>query len=141
MVENQPDSSGQHSSQDQPISGGIPEHIEPDPPSTKSDTSHDSKDEVDQQLLAHLAQKGGVKFLDLLLAKAISPLDLESSDTSKTHEWTYKDILKMPSDKQEEWCKVCCEESESLHKCKVFKPVDLPKGRKVIKNQWVFNLK
>ena len=47
----------------------------------------------------------------------------------------------MPSDKQEEWCIACCEELDSLCKCKVFDMVDQPKGRKVIKNCWVFDLK
>ena len=47
----------------------------------------------------------------------------------------------MPSDKQEEWCIACREELDSLRKCKVFDMVDRPKGRKVIKNRWVFDLK
>jgi hypothetical protein len=36
---------------------------------------------------------------------------------------------------------VCCEELNSLHRCKVFELVDPPKGCKVIKNRWVFDLK
>ena len=47
----------------------------------------------------------------------------------------------MPSDKQEEWCIVCCKELDSLCKCKVFDMVDRLKGRKGIKNCWVFDLK
>ena len=47
----------------------------------------------------------------------------------------------MPSDKQEEWRIACCEELDSLCKCKVFEVVDRLKGRKVIKNGWVFDLK
>ena len=47
----------------------------------------------------------------------------------------------MPSDKQEEWCIACREELDSLHKRKVFDMVDRQKGRKVIKNRWVFDLK
>jgi hypothetical protein len=35
----------------------------------------------------------------------------------------------------------CHEELDSLHRRKVFELVNPPKGRKVIKNQWVFNLK
>ena len=80
------------------------------------------------------AQEGGVKYLDLLLAKAVSLHDLESPDTSNIREWTFKDILKMPSEKQEEWHKACCEELDSLHKHKVYELVDPPKDRKVIKN-------
>jgi len=100
-----------------------------------------SEDEVDQQLLTRLAQEGGVKYLDLLLAKAVSPHDLESPDTSNIREWTFRDILKMPSEKQEEWRKACREELDSLRKRKVYELVDPPKDRKVIKNRWVFDIK
>jgi hypothetical protein len=106
-----------------------------------SESSHDSEDEVDQQLLTRLAQEGGVKFQDYLLAKAVPPYDLESPDTSNIREWTFRDILKMPSELQEEWKQACREELASLRKRKVFELVDPPKGRKVIKNRWVFNLK
>jgi len=47
----------------------------------------------------------------------------------------------MPEDAQKEWKQACCEELDSLHRHKVFKLVDPPKGCKVIKNRWVFNLK
>ena len=92
-------------------------------------------------MLTHLAQEGGVKYLDLLLAKAISLHYLESPNTSNIREWTFRDILKMPSDKQEEWRKACCEELDSLRKCDVYELVDPPKDWKVIKNQWVFDVK
>ena len=36
---------------------------------------------------------------------------------------------------------MCSEELDSLCRCKVFELVDPPKGRKVIKNRWVFDLK
>ena len=66
--------------------GEIPEQNDPDPPSAESKNLHTSEDKVDQQLLTHLAQEGGVKFLDLLLAKAVPLVDLESPDTSNIHE-------------------------------------------------------
>jgi hypothetical protein len=110
-------------------------------PTTLSESLHDSEDEVDQQLLTRLAQEGGVKFQDYLLAKAVPPYDLGSLDTSNIREWTFRDILRMPKELQEEWKQVCCEELASLCKCKVFELVDPPKGRKVIKNRWVFDLK
>src|SRR6266851_3466651 len=47
----------------------------------------------------------------------------------------------MPKDAQKEWKQACYEKLESLHRCKVFELVDPPKGCKVIKNQWVFDLK
>ena len=47
----------------------------------------------------------------------------------------------MLSDKQEEWRIACREELDSLRKHKVFDMVDRQKGRKIIKNCWVFVLK
>jgi len=141
MVEGQPGSSRLRPSQDRTVPGDTPEQTVSDLPTTESESPHTSEDEVDQQLLTRLAQEGGVKFLDLLLAKAVPPFDPESPDTSNIREWTFRDILKMPSDKQEEWKKACREELESLRRRKVFELVDPPKGRKVIKNRWVFDLK
>ena len=65
--------------------------------------SLESEDEVEQQLLIHLAKEGEVKFLDLLLAKAVLPTDLESPNTSNIREWTYKDTLRIPTTDKEEW--------------------------------------
>jgi hypothetical protein len=141
MVENQLGSSRQRSSHDQTESGESPEQSASKLPTTLSESSHDSEDEVDQQLLTRLAQEGGVKFQDYLLAKAVPLYDLESPDTSNICKWTFRDILKMPSELQEEWKQACREELASLCKCKVFELVDPPKGRKVIKNRWVFDLK
>ena len=79
-------------------------------------------------------REGGVEFLDYLLAKAV-PLDPESPDTANICEWTFRDILKMPSAFQKEWKQACCEELESLCSRKVFELVDHPKGHKIIKKQ------
>jgi hypothetical protein len=57
------------------------------------------------------------------------------------HEWTFRDIIKMLKAAQQEWKQACREELDSLCRRKVFELVDPPKGRKVIKNRWVFNLK
>jgi hypothetical protein len=141
MVENQPGSSQRRSSHDQTESGQSPEQSASKLPTTLSESSHDSEDEVDQQLLTRLAQEGGVKFQDYLLAKAVPPYDLGSPDTSNIREWTFRDILRMPKESQEEWKQACREELASLRKCKVFELVDPQKGRKVIKNRWVFDLK
>src|ERR1700760_4640194 len=100
------------------VSGNDPDSANSDSSIAQSENSHDS-DEVDQQLLIRLAQEGGVKFLDFLLAKAVSPIDLESPDTSNIREWTYRDILKMPSEPQEEWRNACKEELVSLRQRKV----------------------
>ena len=53
----------------------------------------------------------------------------------------YKDVLKLPKQKQELWTALMKEEIKSLHERKVWELVDLPKGRKPIKGRWVFALK
>src|ERR1700744_4988250 len=106
--------------------GGIPEPVSPDSPSAESENPQ-SEDEVDQQLLTCLAQEGGVKFLDYLLAQAVAPYDLGSPDTSNIREWTFRDILKMPSDQQEAWHAACHEELESLCRHNGYELVDPPK--------------
>ena len=70
-----------HDTHDHMVPGDIPEQAD-DPPITQSERSLESEDEVEQQLLICLAKEGGVKFLDLLLAKAVSPTDLGSPDTA-----------------------------------------------------------
>jgi hypothetical protein len=139
LVEGPSGSSRTRTSQDQQVPGEFPEPTNPLP--LHGEQPAVSEDEVDQLVLAWLAQEGGVKFLDLLLAKAVPPFDLGSPDTSNIHEWTFRDIQKMPNDQKQEWHKVCREELESLCKCDVYNLVDRPKQRKVIKNRWVFNLK
>src|SRR6266702_2408415 len=91
LTGDQPVSSQLHSRQDQRMPGEIPEQNDPDPPSAESKSLQTSEDEVDRQLLTRLAQEGGVKFLDLLLAKAVPLVDLESPDTSNIREWTFRD--------------------------------------------------
>ena len=81
MIENQPGSSWGDTSHDQSVPGEFPEQAG-GPPITQSDTLPESEDEVDQQLLICLAKEGGVKFLDLLLAEAVSPTDIGSPDTA-----------------------------------------------------------
>jgi len=59
-------------------------------------------------------QEGGVRFLNYLLAKAVSP-DLESLDISKVREWSYRDILHMNKVQQKEWKAAFQQELDSLH--------------------------
>ena len=140
QTENRPGSSRIDTSKDQSVPGDLPEQAA-DPPIAQSEQSHDSEDDVEEQMLIRLAKEGGVKFLDILLAKAVIPNDLGSPDNSNIREWTYRDILKMPADTQQEWKLACREELESLRRRNVYELVDPPKGRKVIKNRWVFDLK
>ena len=130
MVGNQPGRSRSDSTTGQrQIPGGFPE-TNPDPPPAVSEAPPEpSEDEVDD-LLSRLAQEGGVKFLDHLLAKAVPSADLEPLDTSNVREWTYKDILRMPEAQQKEWKAACREELEALRRRNVFELVNPPKGRK-----------
>ena len=82
LVENQPGSSQYRLSPDQLVSDDDPEQSDLHPPSTQSENPQTSEDKVDQLVLACLAQEGGVKFLDYLLAKAVAPDDQGSPDTS-----------------------------------------------------------
>ena len=93
MTENQPDSSrkdnlsGPHTT-NQP---SVDPSVAPSEPVPAA-----SEDEVDDIL--HLVREGGVEFLNHLLIKAVPPDGSESPNTSNIHEWTFQDILKMPSD-------------------------------------------
>jgi hypothetical protein len=62
-------------------------------------------------------------------------------DTANVQKWTFRDIIKMHKATQQEWKQACHKELDSLCRCKVFELVDPPKGCKVIKNRWVFDLK
>jgi Reverse transcriptase (RNA-dependent DNA polymerase) len=85
-------------------------------------------------------QEGGVRFLNYLLAKAVSP-DSESLDVSKVREWSYRDILRMNKAQQKEWKAACQQELDSLRARDVYDLVNPPIGRKIIKNRWVFDVK
>ena len=81
---------------------------------------------------------GGVPGLSFLLAKSISPMNSATTDP-KT--WVYKDIARLPMAEQKEWHDACLRELEALERRKVFDLVERPKGCKVIKNRWVFDIK
>ncbi|KAL7284517.1 hypothetical protein ACG7TL_001808 [Trametes sanguinea] len=113
------------------------------------DSSGNSSDEVDNALraaagdemaLAQLCREGGVALINFLLMKAVPPID-DLPNTSNVREWTYRDITRLPEAEQREWKAACQEELEALRRRKVFELVDRPKGRKVIKNRWVFDVK
>ncbi|THH23200.1 hypothetical protein EUX98_g7976 [Antrodiella citrinella] len=110
-----------------------------DHPNPSRDNAASSEVEV-KDILARLCREGGVELIDLLLAKAIPQREL-LPDESNVREWTFRDISKLPEKEQEEWRHACREELEALHKRKVFELVNLPEGRKVIRNRWVFNVK
>src|SRR5258708_39044369 len=49
--------------------------------------------------------------------------------------------MRMPQAQQKEWKAACREELESLRRRNVYELVDPPKGRKIIRNRWVFDQK
>jgi hypothetical protein len=110
------------------------------PPGALSERSPHNSDEDKVEDILCLQRKGGVQFLNHLLAKAVPP-DSKSPDSANVCEWTFRDIYKMPSDAQKEWKAACHEELESLCRRNVFELVDPPKDRKIIRNRWVFDLK
>ena len=95
--------------------------------------------------LRRLAHEGGAPLINFLLAKAIPPVDECDKSLppaiSRIREWHFQDILQLPRAQKEEWKAACREELESLHERCVFELTDLPKGRRVVKNRWVFNIK
>ena len=116
----------------------------PDEPSTEPPAGLISYQDP-ELILNRLAHEGGAPFINFLLAKAIQP-DSERDKslppaTARVREWQYQDILQLPKAQKEEWKKACHEELESLRERRVFELTDLPKGRKVIKNRWVFDIK
>ena len=72
-----------------------------------------------------------------MVSKAVSPTAEESSPK----EWTYRDILRLPKDLLEEWRAACERELDTLNRRNVFDLVECPRGRKVIRNRWVFDVK
>jgi hypothetical protein len=120
-----------------PVTPSVPPGGFSDSPKSE-DPQTDSEGNVDD--LLRLVREGGVEFLNQLLAKAVPP-DSETPDTANVWEWTFRDIIKMPKATQQEWKQACHEELDSLCRHKVFELVNPPKGLKVIKNRWVFDLK
>ena len=47
------------------------------------------------ELVAQLAQEGGVHFQHFLVSKVISP----NAEDSSPKEWTYRDLLKLPKER------------------------------------------
>ena len=93
-----------------------------------------SRVDLPEDHVAKLVQKGGVSLINYLLAKAVPPSDEPIPKT-------FRDIACLPAAAQQEWKKACLEELEALRKRKVFEVVDLPPGRKAIRNRWVFAIK
>ncbi|KAJ3912346.1 hypothetical protein F5877DRAFT_84907 [Lentinula edodes] len=92
------------------------EHPEPEQvpgPSTEHPTPEDGEqpsvtpgDEADTPV--RLCREGGVELIYFLMAKAV-PFEGELKSSENVHEWTYKDITRLPKAEHEEWLKACQE--------------------------------
>jgi hypothetical protein len=85
-----------------------------------------------------VCREGGVALLSFLIAKAVSPTAEATTDPKA---WGYKNIARLPELEQKEWQNACLQELEALRRRDVYKLVPRPRGRKVIKNRWVFDVK
>jgi len=80
-----------------------------------------------------LAREGGVEHIHFLLA-------LRATETYSLPK-TSKDITKLQAHSKKRWLESCLKELKSLKDRDVYEIVDLHKGRKAVKNHWVFNTK
>ena len=74
-----------------------------------------------------LTREGGAKHICFLLA-------LRATETHVLPK-TFKDVAKLPADSKKRWLESCLEELKSLKDRDVYEIVDLPKGRKAVKNR------
>src|SRR5260221_13458745 len=112
----------------------------PQPSSSKKRDSDDLLDD-DEATLLKLQKEGGVRFILYLVNKAIPRHDNDLPSELNVQNWTFRDILHLPAAKQKQWKDACYKELESLRKRNIYKLVQLPPGRKAIKNRWVFAIK
>ena len=120
----------------------------------ENDSAEESSEEVADALRdptrvdeADLCRKGGdsknltARQIRNLISMAIPPLEGEQVPPLNVREWTFRDIASLPKTERKEWFTACHEELEALRARDVYDLVDRPKGRKVIKNRWVFDVK
>jgi len=107
-----------------------PDHV----PGGFPDTSATPSEEDVQKM----CEEGGANLVQFLMGKALTTHEPQYESVCN---WSYKDIAHLPQAEQKLWQLACQEELNVLRKCKVFELVDRPQDRKVIKNQWVFNVK
>ena len=80
-----------------------------------------------------LAREGRAEHIRFLMA-------LRATETHALPK-TFKDVTKLPADSKKRWLESCLEKLKLLKDRDVYEIVDLSKGRKVVKNCWVFNIK
>ena len=83
--------------------------------------------------MVHLAKEGRAEHIHFLLA-------LKATETHFLPK-TFKDVAKLLADSKKRQLESCLKELKLLKDRDIYKIVDLPKKRKVIKNHQVFNIK
>ena len=119
-----------------------PTGVAPQSESEESEESGASSDEEGnaEARLVQLCDEGGVVAIKFLLSKAVSPATMDVP-TKSPKEWTYQEIACLPEAEQKEWRTACHNELDALKRQKVFGLTERSRGRKVIKNRWVFDIK
>ena len=107
--------------------------------SEESGASSDEEEDAEARLV-QLCDEGGVLAINFLLSKAVSPTTMDVP-TKSPKEWTYRDIAHLSEAEQKEWRTTCHNELDALKRRKVFGLTEQPRGHKVIKNHWVFDVK
>jgi len=77
--------------------------------------------------MVRLAREGGAEHIRFLLA-------FRATETQSLPK-TFKDVAKLQADSKKRWLEFCLEELKSLKDRDVYEIVDLPKGRKAVKNR------
>jgi len=83
--------------------------------------------------MVHLVREGEAEHICFLLA-------LRATETQSLPK-IFKDVTKLQANSKKRCLESCLEELKSLKDRDVYEIVDLLKGRKVVKNHWVFNIK
>ena len=118
------------------------EYEDDDDEDASSEEVEDALRDPDGTDVAELCWEGGAYLIQYLISKAIPPDDEgEKASPLNVREWTFRDIAVLPKDERKEWFNACREELEALRRRDVYDLVDRPKGRKVVKNRWVFDVK
>ena len=107
-----------------------PDHIPGGFPNTSATPSEED--------VQKMCKGGGANLVRFLMGKALTTQDPQVENVCN---WSYKDIARLPQAEQKLWRLACQEELNVLHKHKVFELIDHPRDWKVIKNQWVFDVK
>src|ERR1700733_14823667 len=105
-------------------------------PSNNSENSTEMQGIQDETYLVRIVNEGGNRLTQHLLNQAVCLS--ASADVVPTQ---FRDILRLPKQQQQEWKSACRDELEALNDRQVYEIVDLPPGRKTIKNKWVFAVK